>query len=181
MGDREKQKSRMTATRERLLISWCRPDRKEPIKFRDLEGILSSIVKCNPASLEKAAQYFGLDHTRTTDLQLLAHIMAEELFGQRAKGKPAGKKDFWTDARFSDLGARRYELKKGDKRLTEREIAEIISKEEPFRAYKNNPEQIRQRLPEARKRYNKALSDAQWDEIREHVDIDPNPPYDEYT
>jgi hypothetical protein len=33
--------------------------------------------------------------------------MAEELFGQRAKGKPAGKKDFWTDARFSDLGARR--------------------------------------------------------------------------
>jgi hypothetical protein len=90
---------------------------------------------------------------------LLAHIMAEELFGQRTKGKPAGKKDFWTDARLANLGARRYELKKGDKNLTEARIAEIISKEEPFRAYKDNYEQIRQRLPGARKRYREYLKE----------------------
>lgn len=181
MGDREKQKSRMTATRERLLISWCRPNRKEPIKFRDLEWILSSIVKCNPASLEKAAQYFGLDHTRTTDLQLLAHIMAEELFGQRTKGKPAGKKDFWTDARLFELGERRYELKKGDKHLTEERIAQIISKEEPFRAYKDNSEQIRQRLPKARKQYREALKQWESDRILEYAEPDDDWFHDEYS
>jgi hypothetical protein len=62
--------------------------------------------------------------------------MADELFGTRKRGKPHGA-DFWTEARLLDLGARRYELKRGNKHLTESKIAEIISKEEPFRAYKD--------------------------------------------
>jgi hypothetical protein len=44
MGDRDKQKSRMAVTRERLLNSWCKPGNKRPIKLRDLDWIGESIV-----------------------------------------------------------------------------------------------------------------------------------------
>ena len=76
----------------------------------DAFDFLPDRLGVDPRSLKRAAQYFGLDHTRTADLLLLAQVMAEELFGSRAKGRRKGKKT-WTEARIFELGLRRYELK----------------------------------------------------------------------
>jgi hypothetical protein len=107
--------------------------------------------------------------------------MADVLFGARKRGKPRGA-DFWTEARLVELGARRYELKKGDKNLTEAMIAEIISRKEPFRAYRNErSEQIRQRLPAARKLYRRFVLAEEEAKSWDHVDLpDDDEIYDEY-
>ena len=87
------------------------------------------------------------------------------------------------DGDLVKLGARRYELKKGDKNLTEAMIAEIISREEPFRAYRNErSEQIRQRLPAARKLYRRFVLAEEEAKSWDHVDLpDDDEIYDEYS
>jgi hypothetical protein len=50
-------------------------------------GYLTNALKVDPSSLEKSAQFFELDHTHLHDLSVLAHILAEVVFGTRTRGK----------------------------------------------------------------------------------------------
>ena len=69
--------------------------------------------------------------------------------------------------RGSDIrtGVAAIRAKKLDKRLTETQIADRLSREPEFGEYKGRPEQIRQRLPEARKIYKEHLKQERMDEI----------------
>jgi hypothetical protein len=167
MGDNAKRADRLADLRERL--SFLRKPGRAPLdRFWDVRNVLcdwSSLrggaVDYFPhrTALKAAADYFGLNPRDFYELEVLAYLMAWELFGPRKKGRPHGK-DFWTDRTLFDLGSRRYELKIRDKSLTEEQIAEIVSKAEPFRAaYKDRPEQIRQHLPAARRSYSEYLEE----------------------
>src|ERR1700733_3020790 len=62
-------------------------------------------LKVAPQSLEKSAQFFGLDHTHPPDLFVLTHILAEIIFGTRRRGKRKGDYKIWTEERFLELAS----------------------------------------------------------------------------
>jgi hypothetical protein len=185
MGDSAKRADRLAAMRERL--SFLRKPGRVPVDGLDLRNWLPGWDRdADPfphvTAFKAAADYFGLNPRDFRELEFLAYIMAYELFGVHKKGRPHGK-DFWTDQPLFDLGSRRYELKLRDKSLTEDQIAEIVSKEEPFRAaYKNDWEQIRQHLPAARREYSKYLeekrNEAAYDALRDAYESAKGDGYD---
>jgi hypothetical protein len=58
------------------------------------------------------------------------------------------------------------ELKSSNPNCNDTEIAELISKEREFNEYRNNPELIRQRLPNARREY-----DVWWEHTMEEAEF----------
>jgi hypothetical protein len=117
-------------------------------------------LHCDPTSLKRAAEFFRLnevdrlDPTRESDVFLLALLLAEELFGKRRRGRKPGNKA-WDENRFLKLGFLYEELKREWPRTSDSELAETIAEDPAFKEYRNNPELIRQRLPEAKREWEK--------------------------
>jgi hypothetical protein len=80
----------------------------------------------------------------------LALAMAEVLFGGQARGRPKGVKT-WTENRYLHLGFAYYRIKHEHPRKSDTKIAAILGKHPDF---KGDPENIRQRLGEAKRQYN---------------------------
>jgi len=121
-------------------------------------------LHCDPTSLKRAAEFFTLDEdypldpTRVSDVFLLALLLAEELFGQRRRGPKSGNQK-WDAERFLELAHLYEELKRDCSRLNDTELAELIVKDLAFKEYRNNPELIRQRLPQAKREWEKWARD----------------------
>jgi hypothetical protein len=117
-------------------------------------------LHCDPTSLKRAAEFFRLnegyrlDPTRESDVFLLALLLAEELFGKRRRGRKAGDKA-WDEHRYLELGFLYKELKRECPRTSDSELAETIAADPAFKEYRNNPELIRQRLPQAKREWEK--------------------------
>ena len=85
---------------------------------------------------------------------MLALLLAEEYFGKRRRGRKPGNKA-WDENRFLELGSLYNELKRDCPRTSDSELAEIIVADPAFKEYRNNPELIRQRLPQAKREWEK--------------------------
>ena len=113
-------------------------------------------LHCDPTSLKRAAEFFRLnevyrlDPTSESDVFLLALLLAEELFGKRRRGPKSGNQK-WDAERFLELGYLYEELKRDCPRTSDSELAETIALDPAFKEYRNHPELIRQRLPEAKR------------------------------
>ena len=156
-----------------------RPVRGKP-RFKDdvSPGYITNALKVDPSSLEKSALFFELDHTHPPDLSVLAHILAELVFGKRTRGRKKGDK-IWTDQRLLELAFKYYELKRQHQNLYDTELAELVSQQKAFREYRNNPDVIRQRLYKARQEYETWL-EYQRDEAWVDWMTDTRPDPDDY-
>jgi hypothetical protein len=108
-------------------------------------------LHCDPTSLKRAAEFFGLNPTVESDVCLLALLLAEELFGKRRRGRKPGNKA-WDERRLLELAHLYEELKREWPRASDTEIAKVISGDPEFNEYRSNPDLIRKRLPEAKRR-----------------------------
>ena len=81
---------------------------------------------------------------------MLALLLAEELFGKRRRGPRSGNQK-WDAHKFLELGFLYEELKQESPCTSDSERAETIASDPAFKEYRNNPELIRQRLPEAKR------------------------------
>jgi hypothetical protein len=102
--------------------------------------------------LDRAAEFFGLDHTHPPDLFVLALLLAEELFGKRKRGRKPGNVE-WDWKKYEQLVFKYLKLKREHPRDSDTKLAAAIVEDPEFRVYRGNPELIRQRLPEAKRRY----------------------------
>ena len=109
-------------------------------------------LHCDPTSLKRAAEFFGLNPTVESDVCLLALLLAEELFGKRRRGPKSGNNQAWDAERFLELARLYEELKREWPRASDTGIAEMISGTPEFYEYRSNPDLIRKRLPEAKRR-----------------------------
>jgi len=112
---------------------------------------IGGTLYCDPTSLQRAAEFFGLNPTLESDLCLLALLLAEELFGKRRRGPKSGNQA-WDAKRFLELARLYEEFKREWPRVSDTEIAEVISRAPEFKEYRSNPDLIRKRLPEAKRR-----------------------------
>jgi hypothetical protein len=110
------------------------------------------VLRCDPASLDRAAQFFGLDHTHPPDLFVLAILLAEDQFGERKRGRKPGNV-VWDSNKYLQLGFKYVELKHEHPGESDTKLAVAIVKDPEFREYRGNPELIRQRLPEAKRQH----------------------------
>jgi hypothetical protein len=159
MRERSREASGLNFRRQLLHRVWRRQGRTYgpgPGGLPDDEYIRRTL-HCDPTSLKRAAEFFRLnegyrlDPTLESDVFLLALLLAEELFGKRRRGPKSGNQK-WDAERFLEL-AHLYEEFKGEwPRATDTEIAEVISREPEFNEYSSDPESIRKRLPEAKRR-----------------------------
>jgi hypothetical protein len=164
MGDNAALRKRLNFYKKHLeslklhqrLRKWMRNRGKswgpDKLAFKKLPDLVTDDLESDPQSLEKAAKFFGLDHTRSRDLSVLAYILADIIFGSRARGRKKGDK-VWNDFRLRALGHVYEEVKRRNPKLSDTKIAQLICQEEEFREYRNNPEPIRQRLPRARQEF----------------------------
>jgi len=114
------------------------------------DDYIRDVLHCDPASLKRAAEFFGLDHAIPADVSMLALVLADELFGERKRGRKAGNQAWDTD-RFLELGFAYDELKKDYPHLSDTKLAELLVDIHEFKEYRNNPELIRQRLSRAKR------------------------------
>jgi hypothetical protein len=148
--------------RQLLHKVWRRQGRNYGLRAGDLpsDEYIRRTLHCDPTSLKRAAEFFSLnegyrlDPTRESDVFLLALLLAEELFGERRRGPKSGNQK-WDAERFLELGQLYQELKREWPRTSDRELAETIAWDPAFKEYRNNPELIRQRLPEAKREWEK--------------------------
>jgi hypothetical protein len=121
-------------------------------------------LHCDPTSLRRAAEFFRLnefyrlDPTVESDVFLLALLLAEELFGKRRRGPRSGNQK-WDAHRFLELGFLYEELKRESPCKSDSKLAEIIAEDAAFKEYRNHPELIRQRLPQAKREWEKWACD----------------------
>jgi hypothetical protein len=114
------------------------------------DEFIRGVLRCDPASLERAAKFLGLDHAHPSGLFVLALVLAEELFGKRKRGPKPGIRS-WDANRFLQLGFLYDELKGEYPRLSDSKLVALIVEDPAFKEYRGNPELIRQRLPEAKR------------------------------
>ena len=105
---------------------------------------------CDPASLERAAQFFGLNPLHETNLLLVAHLLAEIIFSKPRRGRRWASK-VWDGPRLHRLMVKYEWLKKKNPALNDTEAAEILSRYHEFKEYRRNPNTIRQKLPRVRR------------------------------
>jgi hypothetical protein len=116
-------------------------------------------MRCDPNSLKRAAEFFGLNLSIPADVHTLALVLAEELFGERKRGRKAGNAA-WDADRLLELGfLYYYEVKVEWPSLNDSKLAEKIAETDGFKEYRSNPELIRQRLPKAKREYDKWSKD----------------------
>jgi hypothetical protein len=119
------------------------------------------VLCCDPASLERAAEFFGLDHTHPPDLFVLALLLAEDPFGKHKRGRKPGNV-VWDSVKYLRLGFKYVELKYKHPGDSDTELAAAIVKDPEFREYRGNPELIRQRLPKAKRKYEEQKRYEEW-------------------
>jgi hypothetical protein len=152
--------------RQLLHKIWRRQGKRGQLDGRLDDEYIRRTLHCDPNSLKRAAEFFrlnegmGLNLAIESDVFLLAVLLAEELFNRR-RGPKSGNQA-WDAHRFLELGRLYNELKREWPRASDTEIAEIISWDPEFKEYRNNPELIRQRLPQAKREWEKwALNSAE--------------------
>ena len=105
-------------------------------------------LKFDPKCLEKAAQFFDLDHKSALGRSLVAAILADLIFGTRPTGRREGTIT-WDDDKLVLLGRKFSELKIKHPKLSKDKIAERISQDKKFAEYKDRPRAIRVKLKHA--------------------------------
>ncbi len=105
-------------------------------------------LKFDPKCLEKAAQFFDLDHKSALGRSLIAAILADLIFGTRPAGRRGGTAT-WDDDKLVLLGRKFNELKTKHPKLSNDKIAELISEDKQFAEYKGHPRAIRVKLKAA--------------------------------
>jgi hypothetical protein len=105
-------------------------------------------LKCEPRSLEKAAQFFGLDHTSAIGRSVLAAILADIIFSTRSAGRRRGATT-WDDDRLVLLGRKYSELKSENPTLRKGKIVGLICEDKEFKEYRDHPRAIYVKLKEA--------------------------------
>jgi hypothetical protein len=153
MSDAAAQKRRLNFYKDLLGHEWLGwSSESRYVTWPDVTEFVAEGLKCDPRSLEKAAHFFGLDHTHPDDLSILVHILAEEVFGTRKRGRKTGGK-IWNSERYLELGFSYQIVKRENPKLSDAKISQIIGNSPQFSEYKNNSEQIRQKFPQARRQY----------------------------
>jgi hypothetical protein len=122
-------------------------------------------------AMNKALQYFGLDVSQPKDWYLLLGLLCEVTFGELPRGRKKGAA-FWTRGAYLVLAELYTELaydlnvdrnlrplSKRNK-LSDTEIARRISVSPEFSQYRNSPDEIRKRIPQARRQYE--VREAEW-------------------
>jgi hypothetical protein len=131
-----------------------------------------------PESVARAAKAFGLDPNDVSQREQLLYKLADVFFGAPGKkGRPKGSRTSW-GKRLIALGRLCNEIKDESPKLSDAKIAKLITKDPEFKH--DDPEQIRQRLPEARyiyeewcAEYEMEMLDAAYDYMAEHPDEFP--------
>jgi hypothetical protein len=148
--------------RQLLHKIWRRQGKRSEVN----DEYIRRTLYCDPNSLRRAAEFFrlnegmGLNLAIESDIFLLAVLLAEELFKRRPGRKPGNKA--WDENRFLELGFLYKELKRDCPRTSDTELAKIIAADPAFKEYRDNPELIRQRLPQAKREWEKwALNSAE--------------------
>jgi hypothetical protein len=108
-------------------------------------------------AMNRALKHFGLDGSQPNDLQILLGVLCEINFGELPRGRKKGGK-FWTPGAYLVLADLYYE--RASSGLSDTNIAQLISKLPEFSQYRNSPDEIRKRIPEARRQHEKWLDDA---------------------
>jgi hypothetical protein len=142
MGDLTAQKKRLKLYKDFL---------KSAGKWNSNPKYLKHVPGYDPGSLERAAAFFGLDHADPSHLMLLTLILADVLFGKRRPGRQKGVKTTWDERKSWELVWTYSDLRSRHPDRSDAEIAKLICDRKEFKAYKSNPETIRQRLPEVMK------------------------------
>jgi hypothetical protein len=150
MGDLTAQRNRLKLYNEFL---------KRTGKWNSNSEYLKCVPGYDPGSLERAAAYFELDHADPSHQLMLAPIFADIVFGKRRPGRRKGDKIMWDDRTLWVLALTYYDLKSLKPDCTVTEIAKLLCDLKEFKAYKNNPEPIRQRLSQVRRTHEMCVSD----------------------
>jgi hypothetical protein len=109
---------------------------------------LADGLQCDPKSLEKAAQFFDLDHTSEIGRSVLAAILADIIFGARSAGRRKGATT-WSDDRLVSLGRKYCALKTKNPTLRKAKIVELICEDKEFKEYRGHPRAIYAKLKDA--------------------------------
>jgi hypothetical protein len=104
-------------------------------------------------ALAKAAEHYGLDPKNSVHREMLLLVLADVLFGSPGKkGRPKGTRTTWGNETLLDLGWIYEKTKRQNPKLSAAKIAELIHSE--HKEFQNiDVEQIRQKLPEARREW----------------------------
>jgi hypothetical protein len=103
--------------------------------------------------IRRAAKFFHLDHKNPAHMALLLRILASVIFSYRKRGRPRRKKK-WDDNRLCKLGAHRAALETPNDTQAAAEIKRLY----PAEYGHDSAMTIRQRLPAARREYEKGVN-----------------------
>ena len=126
---------------------------------RDQDGLIKRALllflqdncDCNPKSLERAADFFGLNLKQELDWDILIRVLAAVLFPTKKRGRTKGDNKYWTDYRLCLLGRKDSEIRTENPDYSDTEIARVISEDAEFKQFRKDPDPIRKRLPAGRK------------------------------
>lgn len=123
-----------------------------------LKSNFINILECDPTSLEAAARFFGLDHTREAHREILLLLLAQAVFGKKVRGPKRGTTITWSDERYIILGYLAGQLSHQNPRWSNEKIAAAIcDKGEQFKAHRKDPTTIRKKIPAARRAFQRFL------------------------
>jgi len=137
-------------------------------------------------AMPKALEYFGLDVSQPWDWMVLLSVLSEVLFGELPRGRKEGAGKFWDHRAYLALADLYYEIgieveaddelgPLAKRKFTNTKIAELISRTPEFDQYRNSPGELRKRLPEALRQYEKWLDDIRDDAVATASDPEPAP------
>jgi hypothetical protein len=131
-----------------------------------------------PASVAAAARYYGLDPKNPRQRETLFYMLADAIFESRKRGRPKGSRTSWGH-RLVILGDIYKEKKYKNPKLSDAKIAKLI-KQERVEFKNDDPDQIRQRLREAKEAYSNWYFEFQADNDEPPEDWEPpEPDYDD--
>jgi hypothetical protein len=103
-----------------------------------------------PPGLSKAADFFGLDLSKSEQRALLLDILADVIFGEQKKGRPPAKKAKWDRLRLIQLAVDCNKVKAETPGISDKKAASIIKHNFSNRYKHASAEMIRQYLADAR-------------------------------
>jgi hypothetical protein len=107
--------------------------------------------KCMPPpGLSKAADFFGLDLSKSEQKALLLEILADVVFGEEKKGRPRTQKRKWDRLTLIQLAVDCNKVKAETPGISDKKAAGLIKDQFPVRYKHASAEMIRQYLADAR-------------------------------
>jgi|SRR5262249_14636419 len=103
-----------------------------------------------PPGLSKAADFFGLDLSKSEQRQLLLNILADVVFGEQKKGRPRAKKRKWDVLTLIQLAVDCNKVKAEAPGISDKKAAGLIKNHFSGRYKHASAEMIRQYLADAR-------------------------------